>query len=145
MVPGHQNTPDHPLVRLLGAQALAADISPLVNGIGKGPNNPLQQSLALASEVTTDTKLLKLPCMSESSMSIRDAYYSDTEVVAYEDAIGRISAESLAAYPPGIPNVLPVEIITEEIAVFLKATAETPGGWVRGAVNPQASAFRVVK
>jgi len=98
-----------------------------------------------AEDLSDDTKTLKLPCMSESSMSIRDAYYSDTEVVAYEDAIGRISAESLAAYPPGIPNVLPGEIITEEIAVFLKATAETPGGWVRGAVNPQASAFRVVK
>ena len=30
------------------------------------------------------------------------------------DAVGRIAAESLAAYPPGIPNVLPGERLTAE-------------------------------
>jgi arginine decarboxylase len=64
--------------------------------------------------------------------------------VSAEEAVGRISADSLAAYPPGIPNVLPGEILTESCIEFLRATAATPAGRVRGAITPDVSRFRVV-
>lgn len=75
----------------------------------------------------------------------RDAYFADAfEVVAAEDAVGRISADTLAAYPPGIPNVLPGEEITEEIVKFLQAVATSPTGYVRGAQDAKVTTFRVV-
>ena len=40
-------------------------------------------------------------------MTPREAFLGAQEVVPVEQAVGRIAAESLAAYPPGIPNVLP--------------------------------------
>jgi len=40
-------------------------------------------------------------------VSPREAFLGGQEVVPLENAVGRIAAESLAAYPPGIPNVLP--------------------------------------
>lgn len=75
----------------------------------------------------------------------RDAYFADAfDVVAAEDAVGRISADTLAAYPPGIPNVLPGEEITEEIVKFLQAVATSPTGYVRGAQDAKVTTFRVV-
>ena len=41
----------------------------------------------------------------------REAFLAPQEAVPLEEAAGRIAAESLAAYPPGIPNVLPGERI----------------------------------
>ncbi|MDN6159491.1 MAG: aminotransferase class V-fold PLP-dependent enzyme, partial [Brevibacterium sp.] len=49
----------------------------------------------------------------------RDAYFADSELVPAAEAIGRTSVSSLAAYPPGIPNVLPGEEITAETVEFL--------------------------
>ena len=56
----------------------------------------------------------------------------------------RRSADALAAYPPGIPNVLPGEIITAEIVDFVRAIAGSPGGYVRGAADTAVDHFRVV-
>ena len=44
----------------------------------------------------------------------RRAFLAAQETVPFEKAEGRIAAESLAAYPPGIPNVLPGELLTAE-------------------------------
>ena len=52
-------------------------------------------------------------------MSLRDAYYAEKEVIAKEDAIGRISAELVAECPPGISILLPGELITEEHLPYL--------------------------
>jgi len=77
-------------------------------------------------------------------MDIREAYYSETEVVPASAALGRVSADSIAAYPPGIPNVLPGEVLTAEVLDFLKETAAAPYGYVRGALDSTVSSVRVV-
>ena len=50
----------------------------------------------------------------DASSSPRDAFLGAREVVAVEDAVGRVSCESIAGYPPGIPALLPGERITAE-------------------------------
>lgn len=50
----------------------------------------------------------------------RDAFYKDKEMVLLDECIGRISGESIMAYPPGIPIVTPGEIITKEIIDYIK-------------------------
>lgn len=54
------------------------------------------------------------------SLSPRDAFYAKKENVTLNESIGRISAESIMAYPPGIPIVSPGEIITSEIIEYIK-------------------------
>jgi arginine/lysine/ornithine decarboxylase len=78
-------------------------------------------------------------------MDIREAYFSDTEVISASAAVGRVSADSLAAYPPGVPNVLPGEVFTSEVLKFLKDTAAAPYGYVRGALDATISSVRVVR
>jgi arginine decarboxylase len=85
-----------------------------------------------------------LPGWGPERMSIRDAYFARTEVVPVKLAVGRVSADSLAAYPPGIPNVLPGETILPETIEFLRAVAASPSGHVRGAVDPSLDSMRVV-
>ncbi|MGH1550754.1 aminotransferase class I/II-fold pyridoxal phosphate-dependent enzyme [Leifsonia poae] len=73
----------------------------------------------------------------------RDAFFAGTELVTAADAVGRVSADTLAAYPPGIPNLIPGEEITAQTAAFLQAVAASPSGYVRGAVDPGVARFRV--
>jgi lysine decarboxylase len=73
----------------------------------------------------------------------RQAFFGPQEVIPFAEAVGRIAAESLAAYPPGIPNVLPGERLTQETVDYINEVVEH-GGWVRGAVDRSLKTMRVV-
>ena len=47
-------------------------------------------------------------------MTLNKAFYSDYEVVPITDSVGRVAAECLGKYPPGIPKALMGEVITKE-------------------------------
>jgi arginine decarboxylase len=76
-------------------------------------------------------------------MSIRDAFLGAQEAVPFDAAEGRIACESLAAYPPGIPNVLPGERLTRETLDFIADTL-AHGGKLRGASDRTLKTVRVV-
>ena len=73
----------------------------------------------------------------------REAFLGPQEVVPFAEAVGRVAAESLAAYPPGIPNVLPGERLTRETVDYINEVVEH-GGRVRGAVDRSLETIRVV-
>ena len=87
---------------------------------------------------------IHLPPLAERAMDLREAYFSPTQIVPVDEAEGRISADSLAAYPPGVPNILPGEVLTQPIIDFLRSTAGSPSGWVRGSVDPRVDRMRVI-
>jgi len=62
----------------------------------------------------------------------REAFFGPQESVPIERAVGRVAAESLAAYPPGIPNVLPGERLTADTLGYIQETL-AHGGTLRGA------------
>ena len=57
-------------------------------------------------------------------MNIAAAYYGKKELVDLESAIGRISAASVIPYPPGIPLIVPGEMITRELYDHIIMTME---------------------
>jgi lysine decarboxylase len=75
-------------------------------------------------------------------MTPREAFLGAQEVVPVEQAVGRIAAESLAAYPPGIPNVLPGERLTAETWDYVQAILAL-GGTLRGASDRTLRTARV--
>jgi arginine decarboxylase len=83
------------------------------------------------------------PPWGELAMTPRQAYLGAQEVVRAEAAVGRIAAESLATYPPGIPNVLPGERLTAQTLAYVQRTLEL-GGSVRGASDRLLRTVRVV-
>ncbi|HUB74758.1 MAG TPA: aminotransferase class V-fold PLP-dependent enzyme [Solirubrobacteraceae bacterium] len=83
------------------------------------------------------------PPWGELAMTPREAYLGAQEVVPAAQAVGRIAAESLATYPPGIPNVLPGERLSAETLAYVRQTLEL-GGSVRGASDRLLRTVRVV-
>lgn len=83
------------------------------------------------------------PLWGEPAMTPRDAFLGRQEVVPFERAEGRIAAEPLATYPPGIPNVLPGERLTRETLDFI-ADSVDHGGYVRGAADRELTTLRVI-
>ncbi|MFD2670263.1 aminotransferase class I/II-fold pyridoxal phosphate-dependent enzyme [Marinicrinis sediminis] len=57
---------------------------------------------------------VKTPEIPHLSLSPRDAFYADTEIIPLKAAAGRIIAEFIMVYPPGIPILLPGEVISQE-------------------------------
>ncbi|MET9494118.1 ornithine decarboxylase [Streptomyces sp. NPDC006552] len=51
----------------------------------------------------------------------RDAFFARTEDVPVEKAAGRVAAEMVTPYPPGIPAVLPGERLTEPVLAYLSS------------------------
>ena len=83
------------------------------------------------------------PSWGPTALSPRAAFLGARERVPVGAAVGRIAAECLAAYPPGIPNVLPGERLTQGTLVALRRTLEH-GGVVRGAADPTLQTLLVV-
>jgi arginine/lysine/ornithine decarboxylase len=79
----------------------------------------------------------------EQAMIPREAFFSVTEAVKPKAAVGRVSAELVTPYPPGIPAVAPGEIITDTIVEYLEAFVAA-GGFVEGASDETLDRFRVV-
>jgi arginine decarboxylase len=82
------------------------------------------------------------PPWGELVMSPREAFLGPQEVVPARDAIGRVAAESLAAYPPGIPNVLPGERLSAETLDYVQQALDH-GGALRGASDRRLHTLRV--
>jgi arginine decarboxylase len=62
----------------------------------------------------------------EQAMTPRQAFFAPRQRVAFEQAVGRISAELVAPYPPGIPALAPGEIVSAELVAALRG--EVAGG-----------------
>lgn len=76
-------------------------------------------------------------------ISMRDAYFADTELVGASDAIGRVSADLIAPYPPGVAVVAPGELLTEQIVNGL-VSSQRAGVRIAYATDPTLARFRVV-
>jgi lysine decarboxylase len=77
------------------------------------------------------------------AISMRDAYFADTELVSAHDAIGRTSADLIAPYPPGVAVIAPGELLTEQIVNGL-ITSQKAGVRIAYATDPTLESFRVV-
>jgi len=76
--------------------------------------------------------------------SMRTAYFAQTEMVAASEAAGRVSADLIAPYPPGVAVVAPGEILTPQILDGL-ATTKAAGVRIAYATDSSLASYRVVK
>ncbi len=121
-------------------------------GLGESPATtaqPLVQALArLSSGWTTttvpdlDDDLVRAP-RAAGGWTPRDALWAPSTMTPIEQADGLIAAEAIVPYPPGIPIVLPGEVIDGPTLQQVRAAVRR-GLWVRGASDPALDAVRVV-
>ncbi len=54
----------------------------------------------------------------------QEAFYSEKQSVPLEDSVGRVCAEFVMCYPPGIPILAPGELITRKIYEYIRYAKE---------------------
>jgi arginine decarboxylase len=80
----------------------------------------------------------------EMAIPPREAFFAPNETVGADAAAGRISAELVAPYPPGIPVLAPGEVITGDALAALHA-AKAQGGRIAYAADPSLATFQVIR
>lgn len=78
-----------------------------------------------------------------SVLSPREAFFAKTETLPVEQAIDRISAELVCPYPPGIPALMPGEIINPAALEYLQQVLAL-GGNITGCSDPSFKTLKVV-
>ncbi len=73
----------------------------------------------------------------------RDAFLGHAEQVDVDASIGRISCESIASYPPGVPALLPGERISAATIAYLRQLAAS-GARLHGASDPGFQTINVL-
>lgn len=123
----------------------------LVIGLGESAANLLRVASDVQEVVKRlwepgDTPLIVPPAASlgyEVAIPPREAFLGEAEQVRVEDAPGRISCESIASYPPGIPALLPGERIAAGTITYLREIADG-GGKLHGASDPTFHTINVL-
>jgi arginine decarboxylase len=77
-------------------------------------------------------------------LSPRDAFYAPFEMVSWDESLGRVSAEIVSPYPPGIPVLAPGERITSQVLEVLSYAKES-GIYIAYASDGTLSELSVVK
>ena len=98
----------------------------------------------LVGEPRESATALSWSVVPQIGISMRDAYFADTEMISAQSAEGRISADLIAPYPPGVAVVAPGEILTNGILTGLAAN-KSAGVRIAYATDPTLQSYRVVK
>jgi arginine/lysine/ornithine decarboxylase/amino acid transporter len=77
-------------------------------------------------------------------LSPRDAFFAPHERVPATAAAGRVAAEIISPYPPGIPAIAPGELITTDLLEALRDEARA-GSRMAGASDPTLETVLVVR
>lgn len=103
--------PDH---RRIAVQITIADDQHSVNRLVDGLRDQVQHADGLPAARPID-----LPSLSDFELDQavlrRDAFFGTAEHIPAHHAPGRIAAETISPYRPGVPVVLPGEVITKSV------------------------------
>ncbi len=90
------------------------------------------------------TGTYKLPQIPPIRLAPREAFLADTEFVPFKTSAGRVCAEVITPYPPGIPVLSPGEQITPEVIDYL-VLEKRAGVKMQGPYDDELKFIRVVR
>ncbi len=92
----------------------ANDIDRLIEAL----NDVVSKGSAVKSNTAASIGIKYL--VPKAAMTPREAFFAQSEAIAFNNAKGRISAESIEPYPPGIPILNPGEVIDERVLEIIE-------------------------
>jgi arginine/lysine/ornithine decarboxylase len=116
-----------------------ADIQNLIQGL-----NNLTHVTPLTSECQPCKNRNDAKMGYDMSISPREAFFASSEVLPLEETQDRICAEIICPYPPGIPVLMPGEIITKSALQYLQEI-QNMGGFISGCADETLQTLKVVK
>jgi arginine decarboxylase len=87
--------------------------------------------------------VVKIPEIPQLSLTPRDAFYAETEAIPLAESAGRIIAEFIYVYPPGIPILLPGEVISQANIDYILDHLQV-GLPVKGPEDPSLKHVKVI-
>ena len=113
---------------------LVAACSELIAQAPQLPRAPATPVFSMADSIAA---------IAQPPMTPRDAFFVPCQTVAIADAVGHLGVDTLCAYPPGIPLLLPGERITAAAIAQLQQIHRS-GGVITGTADPELQTLRVV-
>ncbi|GAX44165.1 Orn/Lys/Arg decarboxylase [Tolypothrix sp. NIES-4075] len=77
-------------------------------------------------------------------MSPREAFFAESETLPIQETTERICAEIVCPYPPGIPILMPGEVISQTALEYLQQI-QLIGGFISGCADASLNTLKVVK
>ena len=108
-------------------------VSTLVELLRAAPRRPRSMSAAVSWRVAPRVV-----------MSPRQAFFAAHETVTASEAVGRVAAELIAPYPPGVPVLAPGELVSADLLAGLQAAA-AEGVRIAYAADPTLATLQVVR
>ena len=115
------------------------DIQKLIQGL-----NNLTHVIPLTSECQPCNNINDAMIASIISISPREAFFANSEAIPLAKTQERICAEIICPYPPGIPVLMPGEIITKSALEYLQEI-QNMGGFISGCADETLQTVKVVK
>ncbi|MBO0349216.1 aminotransferase class I/II-fold pyridoxal phosphate-dependent enzyme [Phormidium pseudopriestleyi FRX01] len=128
-------SPDH-LTFIISLGNTSADIDQLVQGFSTLSHDYWHKQRSVC--------LHPMPPSPALSLCPRDAFFALVEAIPITEAIARVSAELVCPYPPGIPILMPGEVITLEAVAYLQQVL-AHGGILTGCSDPTLTTLKVVR
>jgi arginine decarboxylase len=110
----------------------------LLAGLKRVSDNPRERPQSSIAEASN----LLQPAIPPLAMTPREAALGPKHAISLDAAVGRVCAESVMFYPPGIPLLMPGEVVTPEILEVCHALLS--GGAHCYAADPTLTTMRVV-
>jgi arginine decarboxylase len=82
-------------------------------------------SLSMLHPVKRGMFPAQAPSLPKTALPLREAFFKDNEKIPISESIGRISGEIKCIYPPGVPLLVPGEVIEEWMTVRLTEDGQT--------------------
>jgi arginine decarboxylase len=120
----------------------ANDIDSLVRGLIQLAQMQLAQ-MRKPFLVQASSALI-LPTLDLPALTPREAFFAVHESVSIEHSQGRISAETICPYPPGVPLIFSGEQIAAEAIAQLQLI-KSQGGLIVGCTDPDLQKIQVVR
>jgi arginine decarboxylase len=106
------------------------------------------QALIEAAPTLPEPPQVTLPSPSDLELETvilpRDAFFGPTEDVPRSEAAGRVAAEQITPYPPGIPVLVPGERINQAVIEYLESGLKA-GMVLPDPADPSLGTIRVVR
>ena len=122
-----------PIVTLADDETTVARFSATLAGIVESHRGPPRRPVPAASWTV----------IPDVAMPPRQAFFRRNETLPAARAVGRVSGELVAPYPPGVPVLAPGEVITAAALDALRA-AQADGSRIAYAADPTLATFQVI-
>ncbi|MEO1403426.1 MAG: aminotransferase class I/II-fold pyridoxal phosphate-dependent enzyme [Cyanobacteria bacterium J06635_1] len=120
------------------------DIERLVDAVKALVQNPFDPLQTNPKAHPLSTTHYPLPTTHYPPLSPRQAFFAPSEACPLVESPGQISAEAICAYPPGIPTLMPGEVITADAIAQLQMLQQA-GANFTGNSDVSLKTLRVVE